>query len=556
MEGNEALVQLLSQVGVDTVFSLMSEDIKILSSRLSTTDIDVIEARHEQDAVSMADGFARVTGRLGVCIVGRGPAIAQTGNGLITAQRRGSDVLIVVPESPLSATYDTKEFEQTQFLRTTAGDVVTVRDEARLVPGFDEALRSVASGDSPVVLQIAWDVLDSETSLTAEAVQATTSYTAADEGESYVEPGPTQIQRVADLFESVTHEHPPVVLAGTGALAAGAQADIEQLAGRMGAVLATTLPMQSYFETHPYSIGFVGGFGTERANEFLQQTDLLLALGCSLNPHTTHNGELVSDETTVVHVDTDPTAVGRHTPADLGVHGDVRATAAQLTAALDDRGVDDPRGWWTVDLRERLAASAPDLGDPPVDDTGPADPRHLVSRLDELLPEQRVVVTDGGHFVNWIMDYVDVPGPESFLWTLDFSSIGRGLPVGIGAAETLEERCCVVFTGDAGLLMSLPELGTAARESVPMYVVVLNDGGYGAEYHQLDLEDKHPESALVETPDIPAVAEGFGCRGHSVNCINELDTIEFRDVPEQPVVLDCQVTRGVRHRFYEEYHGI
>jgi thiamine pyrophosphate-dependent acetolactate synthase large subunit-like protein len=340
-------------------------------------------------------------------------------------------------------------------------------------------------------------------------------------------------------------------------VAADARDALVGVAERTGAVLATTLQAQGYFADHPFDIGFVGTFGTSLANEFLGQSEFVLAVGCSLNDHTTDDGRLVADAT-VVHVDSDPASIGRFTPVDVGIVGDAKATAEALRETLDRRDVDFADSFWTAHRKRRIAEASPfDQREfPSVPDR--VDPREVVPKFDAYLPDDRLLVTDGGHFINWVLDGVTVSHPDDYIWTIDFGAVGMGLPIGLGATRAVNDRTPVVFCGDGGFMMALQELNTAVRHDLNAIVVVMNDDALGSEYQQLAARGGYADAALIETPDIAAVAEGFGATGHTVRSPADVDDIadDLSETPEVPVVVDCKVNPDVKHRFYDSFHEV
>ena len=565
MKGHDAIIRLLDAADVDTVFTLMSEDTMSMMSKLEeewSDAVRMVKTRHEQGAVAMADGYARAGDRVGVCLVGRGPAVSQTGNALVTARKKGSDLLLVVPESPLSASYDVKAFEQEAYLRSTVGSVTSARSPETLVETFSEAFRRVAAGDGPHAVQIPWDVMDGEMDGAGEKIDAagamtgpTTSDPVAENGTggsgtggARVHPDEELVRRAIDVYVDSDAFQPPVVLAGYGAVESGAREAIEAFAERTNAVLATSLQARDYVADHPYHVGFTGSWGSPLANEYANEAHVVFAVGASLNPYTVDEGHVFGEETQVIHVDRDPTAIGRHTDVDLGIVGDARVTVEALVAELERRGIDRGEALWTEDRRARIAEATPmnDHEFPSVPDV--VDPRELVVALDELLPENRKLVLDGGHFTRWCMDGIRTP-PADLTFTLDFASIGLGLPMGVGTAVASDQPC-VTVCGDAGFLMSLQELETAVRNDVPMTVVVMNDESLGSEYHSLDVQGEAPGVALISTPDIADVAESLGAAGRTVRSIDELEALadELGSEPDGPLVVDCRVNHEVRHR--------
>jgi thiamine pyrophosphate-dependent acetolactate synthase large subunit-like protein len=174
----------------------------------------------------------------------------------------------------------------------------------------------------------------------------------------------------------------------------------------------------------------------------------------------------------------------------------------------------------------------------------------VVAELEALLPGDRMVIVDGGLFMYFAVDGISVPDPASFVWTLDFGSIGLGLPMGIGTALARPDRRCVVIAGDGGLVMSIQELETAAREHVPLTVVVLNDAAYGAEVRFLEANGKLPKVATFEDVNFSAVAQAFGARGVTVRTLEELKGVREALTPQDgPVVIDIKVAQEEDHRY-------
>jgi len=558
MKVHTAVARALAEQGVNTVFTLMAEDIFGITATIQEGEVDgitVVETRHEQGAVAAADGYARASGDVGVCVVGRGPAIAQTGTGLGTADAKGSNVLVVTSETPTGATGDIKEFRQQSYLESLVDDVRSVRDEDALVPAFEGIFHELRRGPpGPVVVQIPWDVMERDVQLPDDWRRRIGTAGSPTPGDARLQPDRRVIDEAVDRYLDSDATVPPVILAGDGAVRADAKPAIESVAERTNAVLATTLQAQGYFADHPYSVGFVGTFGSTLANEYLARSDYVLAVGCSLNDHTTDNGRLV-DGATVVHVDHDPAAIGRHDGVDLAIVGDARVTVERIDDALAAENVDFEGKFWTDRLARRIEETPVwDRGEGP-DRPNRVDQRDLVAELDTVLPTDRLVVTDGGHFINWVLDGITTTHPDDYEWTIDFGAVGLGLPIALGAAVAIDDRTVVAFCGDAGFMMSIQELDTAVRQNLPVVVIVMNDDALGSEYHQLRNKGRDPEAAVVETPDIAAIADAHGAAGYTIRSVDDVDALRAElEGLDGPVVADCKTNRDVRHRFYDTDH--
>lgn len=561
MKAYTLINEYLQKQNVETVFTLMSEgSMNLVAEMREGDEYHIVNVRHEQGAVAMADGYSRGSDEIGVCIVGRGPAVAQTGTALVTARKRNTDLLVLVPDgsSAFSSVYpakrferyDTKGFEQEAFLKSTIGNVISINSHDAIIPNLKEGFRQIRTGGGPVAVNIPMDVLNSELDssyeITEKDVVSPDSYGVAN---SVVRPDDDSIAKAVDLYLDSDATKAPIILAGQGALRGSAPGVIEELAERMNAMLATTLQARGAFDEHPFSVGVVGDLGSHVANEYFNESDFILAVGCSLNHRTTDSGRLIDDDTKLVHVDTDAAAIEKFTPVDVGIRGDAGVALRAVNEELDRLDIDRTEEFWTDKVRDRLEkASKLDERDFP-DHPDAIDPRELVRNLNEILPEDRVIVPDGGHLKAWVVDAVDTEHPGDLIWTMDFSSIGLALPMGIGAALGSEEKTAVSFTGDAGMMMAIQELETAARHDVPLVVIVMNDGALAAEYHSLAKSGGYAESALMAAPEFAEVATSLGAEGHEVRSISNLGDIHatLSRKPDGPVVVDCKINRELRH---------
>jgi thiamine pyrophosphate-dependent acetolactate synthase large subunit-like protein len=550
----EAVLDFLTSQSIRTVFCLQSDgnmDLLAHAEEQRGDDFDIIQTRHEQAAVAMADGYARAGDGVPLVTVGRGPAIAQTGTALVTAARHGSDFLLLVPGTATNHHFDNKGFAQRQFLNMTLNTVQVLEDPSTTSAVLREALRSVRVGNGPAAIQVPRDVLNECHVDAASWPPEDGVFDPGDQvDETGLEPVDAKIREAVELYLDSDATTPPVLLAGRGALTVQAKQQIESLAERMNALVATTLRGRGFFDDHPFAVGFVGEYGNPRANTAVMDSNYVLAFGCSLNPYTSDDGHVFHGDTTLVHVDVDEAAIDRYEPVDLGVLGSSGPTAAAIERELADRGVDREGVFWTEKRRERLSSQS-DFDDHDFPQTpGRIDPRVLLSELNELLPADRVVVPDTGHHTRWVLDGLETPRPEDFVWPSEFSSIGLGLPVGIGAAVATDRRTCVTVCGDAGFMMADHALETAVRNDIPVVIVIMNDEALGTEYHSLDTKGAYTGTSLVETPDLTAVASAMGATAHKVKDTEDLQSISatIGSRPSGPVVLECLVDRNVKHR--------
>lgn len=569
----ETLARILVEEDVSKVFTLMSDAtmgiVSTLDGEHGTEDIEVIHTRHEQAAVSMADGYNRLTGELGVGIVGKGPALANTGNALVGARKKGSNVLLIVPDEPLSRYYDNpaKRFGQEAYLNATIGgaasdrnrygntsSVINIRSTDTLRGDFKEAIRRLRTGEGPIAVQIPADILNGELEQEYDWDQYVPTSEAAYRPPR-LQPDDEQINEGVDRYLDSDETVAPVIIAGAGAVSSSAKTSIEQLAERMNAFMVTTMQSRGLFSTHPYGLGFIGGKGRSLANEQVLESDFVLALGCSLNQFTTDENHLLGaedDPTTIVHVDTNPSSIGRYTPVDLGVVGDAKLAAEAFHTKLQELNVDREGSFWTEEIVQRNTQH-PDFMNPDQFEKHEEyiDPREIILGMNNAMSEDRAIVVESGHAKFWVLNGIDIPNAGDFFWTLDFSSIGQAVPIGIGAASGSSDRTVFSFCGDAGFMMSLQEVETAVRHDIPIVITVINDSALGSEYHELVMEEEYADSAVIEAPDVGEVASTLGAEGYTVRNTADVDEVcdRLSDPVDGPIVVNCEVMRDFEVKY-------
>jgi acetolactate synthase I/II/III large subunit len=525
---SEAVAEDLARQGVRQVFGILGEDIAELGARLAGCGISYLTARHENQAVAMADGYSRVTGGLGVALLTGGPGFSNALTAINTASRAASGVLVIVGTGTAASKYlahDAVAAAAGVMARTlTSPSLAEVRD----------ALTWAQSGRT-VVLTLPTAVL------AAPAVEAVAP--PADRAE----PAPVDqeaVTRVADFLGEQWAVARPVIVAGRGAYLAGAAGQLQELGRLTGALLATTLRAVALFGDDEWNIGVAGTYSTPAAGELLRKADCVIAVGASLNRFTTYGNSLFPDAQ-VVQIDRDPGAFGRHiaVDGDLTIHGDARTAVEMLLTTLTERGHHSP-GYRTAATRKALAAdSAGSAGHAP----GRPHPGELAAAIDKIVPRARNVVVDGGHFAVFFIANMRAERPGCFFQTNDAGSIGLSLGAAIGASVARPQVWTVAGIGDAAFMMALGDLDTAVRQQLPLLIVVGNDQSLGMEVHYMRLNGLEPDGvATCATPSLAVVAAALGARSFTISHLSELAAVEpeLQDMTG-PIVLDCRIDPAV-----------
>jgi thiamine pyrophosphate-dependent acetolactate synthase large subunit-like protein len=311
-----------------------------------------------------------------------------------------------------------------------------------------------------------------------------------------------------------------VVLAGLGAVAAGARAACRALAERTGGLLSTTLPARGLFHDDPFCIGISGSFTPEVGLEYLAQADLVVAVGCSLAYHAGGGGQLWP-KAKMLQVDIDPVAVSQgQEVARHHLRADARLGVEALTAALPARNGGESGSWRSDAMAARIRDAKPDSHVFEIE-PGLLDPRDAVEALEKALPRDWEMVNSSGH-CSWFFAQMPSRPQERFLTIREFGAIGNGVSFAIGVAAARPDRPVVLFDGDGSLMMHVQELETIKRHRLNILIVVMNDGAYGSELHKLRSEGMPEDGSVFGYCDFAGIARGFGLAGKTFTKLDDL----------------------------------
>ncbi len=531
MYGYEAIAQAVASEEVEVVFGVLggSND-RMVHELVVKHNVRFVAARHEQGAVGMADGYSRVTGKIGVATVEKGPGLTNTATAMTTARLSRSRVLLLAGDKVVGSRLGNMDIDQPPLILATAGAMQQIHAPETLADDVRLGFRHVRRGLGPMVINMPTSISNAKTPehwRYAPSVQDPATASGA--------PGPDQISELIQLIE---RSERPVVLAGHGAVLADARDALIALADRIGALLATSLYAKGWFTGHEFDLGISGGFAPSQARAVLNEADLVLGFGASMNLYTLDHGRLYPNAT-LVQIDVNPANVGAIHPVDEAVIADARVTAEALLTAL---GSDVREGWRSRGLADRISRIDPwedcDFEERP----GNVNRHELVRVCEALLPSNRVLVIGIGHFMGMPGAHISIPSPSHMALPWRLGAIGSGLPAAIGAAVGRPESTVVLFEGDGSLMMTLQELETAARLRIPLVIIIENDQGHGSERRTMKRRGEDPFLANYSNPDFAAVARALGGEGHSVRNVEQLrETLAGLGQIEGPVLLDVAI---------------
>jgi acetolactate synthase I/II/III large subunit len=528
----EAVGRVLAGLGADRAFGLVGSGNFHVTNALAAAGVRFVAARHEGGAAVMADAYARLSGRLGVLTVHQGPGLTNALTGITEAAKSRTPMVVLAADTGAAGARSNFALDQAGLAAAVGAGYERAATADSAVDDAVRAVRRAWAERRTVVLSLPLDVQAGETAVPPMVLPA----------EPVVTPDPAAVAQLAELLAGARR---PVFVAGRGARAAAAE--LVALADRCGALLATSAVARGLFVNHEWYLDVAGGFASPLAAELIAGADLVVAWGCTLSMWTTRHGRLIGPGARVAQVDVEAAALGANRRIDLGVVGDVAATAR---AALDlvppgpgYRTGPAPRGarWRDVPYKDEGGA-------------GRIDPRTLSIRLDDLLPASRVVAVDSGNFMGYPSMYLSVPDERGFCFTQAFQSVGLGLATAVGAALARPDRLPVAALGDGGFLMGISELDTVVRLGLPMVVVVYDDAAFGAEVHHFGPDGYALDTVTFPDTDLAAVGRGFGCAGVTVREPGDLDAVAaWLDGPrDRPLVVDAKVVRDRGSWWLEE----
>ncbi|MGL3149591.1 thiamine pyrophosphate-binding protein [Microbacterium sp. A82] len=516
---------------IDAVFGVMGNgNAYFLDAIEKQTSAVFTAVRHEQGAVVAADAHHRASGRIAAATATYGAGFTNTLTALAESVQAHVPLVLVVGDEPTSGRrpWDVDQIALASAVGARTYTVGRADAAATTVIAIEHAL----TYHVPVVLAIPYDVAALDAGPVPPAPTPRVPAPLSPSGEF----GAGMLDEIATALRGAQR---PFLLAGRGAWLAGASEALGALADASGALTASTALGRGVFPATQYDLGVTGGFGAEGAMDLIRQADVAVVFGASLNQFTMRFGELFAPGTRVFQVDTAPAATHAHVGG--FVRGDARLVAEALVGRLNTNtspasqsvraepaDIGEPQAA-AATWRESVDVSAArtyDAGDP-LAANGRLDPRSAARRIGELLPEDRVVVSDGGHFIGWANMYWPVASPDRMMMIgTAFQAIGQGWPSVVGAARARPESTIVLTSGDGGGLMAIADLESAVRAAGGRgCAVIWNDAAYGAEVNLYGLKGLAEAPMRIPEVDFAAFAAAVGAEGVVVRALADLDRL-------------------------------
>ena len=508
MDGAQALITTLSELGVEYVFGYSGGAALPIFDALETVESNIkfVLTRHEQGATHMADGYARATGKPGVVLVTSGPGAGNTITGIMTAQM-DSVPMIILSGQQVTWMLGKDAFQEADIFGITIPIVkhnYLVRETNELPKVAREAFHIATTGrPGPVLIDVPKNVSQSPFTGDLEAEIDLPGY----KPEKAMDIDSSSLEQAARLINLAKK---PVILAGHGAMIAGAEAELMELASRTESPVTSTLLGKGVFpESHPLSVGMLGMHGTAYANKAICECDLLINVGSRFDDRIIGQAEKFCAQAKIIHIEIDSAEIGKMIVPDVAVVGDAKVALTQLLPMIEQA---DRADW--LEHINGYKKKYP-LG---YRKQGGLRMQQVLDEIHELTNGEAIITTDVGQHQMWAAQFY--LNEASFKWISSggAGTMGFGFPAAIGAQFACPDETVIAVAGDGGFQMTLCEIATAVIHKLPIKILVLNNHYLGMvrQWQELFFENRESGVDLEGNPDFVKLAEAYGCKGINI----------------------------------------
>lgn len=528
LTGAEIVVECLKEQGVDTVFGYPGGTILNVYDALykHSNEINHILTSHEQGAAHAADGYARATGKVGVCLATSGPGATNLVTGIATAYMDSVPIVAITCNVNLPA-LGKDSFQEVDIAGVTMPITkhnYIVKDIRILADTLRKAFQIAGSGrPGPVLVDITKDV-------TANTCEYEFQKPAAVAGKKrYTE------QDIETAAELIRQSRKPFIYVGGGAVISGAYQEVRKLAKKADAPVCDTLMGKGVFDGHdPRYTGMIGMHGTKTSNFGVSECDLLIALGARFSDRVVGNPKKFAENAKVLHIDIDAAEINKNIKTDVSVVGDLKEVLTKVNALLETQ---DHKEWMDhiLEMKEKypLTYDHSELSCP-----------YIMEEIDRVTKGEAIITTDVGQHQMWAAQYYKYSMPRTFLSSGGLGTMGYGLGACIGAKMGRPDKICINIAGDGCFRMNMNELATASRYNIPIIQVVINNHVLGMvrQWQTLFYGKRYSQTVLDDGVDFCKVAEGLGCEAIRVTTKEEVaPALEKALSLKKPVMIDCRI---------------
>jgi len=530
MTGAQILIESLKREGVEVIFGYPGGSVLPLFDRIYDADIRFILTRHEQGAAHAADGYARATGKVGVCIATSGPGATNLTTGIANAYMDSIPLVAITGQVKtfLIGNDAFQEADVTGITRPITKHNYLVKETKDLAGIIREAFYIASTGrPGPVLIDIPVDVQQQE----AEFIWPEKIEIRGYKPTLYGHPG--QIKKAAKLIASCKK---PIIYAGGGVIISGAHDELRKLAEKIKVPVTTTLMGLGGFPgTHPLSLGMLGMHGTAYANHAVMNADLILAVGARFDDRVTGRLDAFATHAKIIHIDIDPASISKNVKVDVPIVGDARNILGQLLEEISK--VPDTTEWLKTVENWRKKHPLHYKSE------GKLKPQYVIEQINEITKGEAIIATEVGQNQMWAAQWYNYIYPRTLISSGGLGTMGFGFPAAMGAKIGCPERIVFDIAGDGSIQMNIQELATCVCNKINVKVAILNNGYLGMvrQWQELFYKKRYSYTCLYN-PDFVKLAESYGAAGIRVTKKEEVrPAIEKAISIENTVFIDFVV---------------
>jgi len=518
--GAQILMQILKEEAVDTIFGYPGGAVIDLYDELEKTDIRHILVRHEQGAVHAADGYARASGKVGVCLVTSGPGATNTVTGIASAYMDSIPLVVLTGQVPtcLIGNDAFQEVDIVGITRPCTKHNYLVKRPQDLAKVVKEAFHIARSGrPGPVLIDLPKDIVKATVSHPSPVEVNIKSYNPT------YQPNMKQLRKAIDLIEAAQR---PVLLAGGGVVLSKASGELRTLAYKCQIPVTTTLMGLGAFPgSDPLWLGMIGMHGTYRANMATSACDLLVSVGVRFDDRVTGKIDEFAAGAKIIHIDIDPTNIRKNIPVTVPIVGDCKITLDHLNGLLDQAqsgNIADRRRPW-IDQIQQWKSTRPLA----YKQCRNIKPQYVIEKLYELTRGQAIVTTEVGQNQMWTAQYYHFDRPGHFITSGGLGCMGFGLPAAIGAQIACPDKLVVDIAGDGSIQMNIQEMATAVQCGLPIKVIILNNRFLGMvrQWQELFYDKRYACTTMDHAPDFVTLAQAYGALGLRATTPDQVEAV-------------------------------
>jgi acetolactate synthase I/II/III large subunit len=537
MTGAQILMTMLKQEGVDTLFGFPGGAVIDIYDELARTDIRHILVRHEQGAVHAADGYARASGKVGVCLVTSGPGATNTVTGIASAYADSIPVVIITGQVPthLIGNDAFQEVDIVGITRPCTKHNYLVKSLPDLAPTLKEAFHLARSGrPGPVLVDIPKNVANGRMEYLPPGENRIRPYS------TVPQPHAKQLRSVAKLIREARR---PLIFAGGGVILSGGSEELTRLARRAQMPVTTSLMGLGAFPGEdPLFLGMIGMHGTYASNMSTGACDLMLAVGVRFDDRVTGKTDAFASQAAIVHIDIDPTSIRKNVPVSVPVVGDCRICLQRLNELIADEQMQD-MAFKRKEWLERIAQWK--TSQPLSYRQGESiKPQYVVEQVHALTRGEAIITTEVGQNQMWAAQFYRFNRPNHFITSGGLGTMGFGLPAAIGAQIACPDKTVVDIAGDGSIQMNIQEMATAVQYNLPVKIVILNNGYLGMvrQWQELFYGGRYSATRMNHAPDFVKLAEAYGAVGLRATRPDEVTPVLKEGLSvRRPVIMDFVV---------------